>query len=78
MYIVGLTLLVVVKLLDYLDQWKELEESGNVFGMVVMAHLKSIKAKKDSDERLFWKIRLVKMLYDKGYSKEDILNLYNC
>lgn len=66
----------VVKLLDYLDQWKELEESGNVFAIVVMAHLKSIKAKKDPDERLFWKIRLVKMLYNKGYSKEDILNLY--
>ena len=26
--------------------------------------------------RLFWKITLVKLLYKKGYNKEDILNLY--
>jgi len=42
-----------------------------------MAHLKSITTKKGrSDERLVWKIRLVKMLYERGYSKEDIMNLY--
>ena len=66
-----------VKLLDYLDRWAELEESKNPFGVVVMAHLKSITTKKGrSDDRLVWKISLVKMLYERGYSKNDILNLY--
>jgi hypothetical protein len=66
----------VVKLLDYLDIWDELENTANPFGVVVMAHLKSMKTRKGSDDRLLWKIRLVKMLYDRGYTKEDILNLY--
>ncbi|MFH0926707.1 MAG: cytosolic protein [bacterium] len=66
----------IVKLLDYLNKWEELERSNNPFAIVVMAHLKSIQTGKDSDERLFWKITLVKKLYEKGFSKEDILNLY--
>ena len=66
----------MVKLLDYLDRWAELEASTNPFGVVVMAHLASITTKKDDPDRLIWKRRLVRMLYERGYSKEDILNLY--
>ncbi|MFH0926515.1 MAG: cytosolic protein [bacterium] len=65
-----------VKLLDYLKKWEELEKSTNPFGIVVMAHLKSLQTKNNDSERLFWKITLVKRLYEKGYSKEDVLNLY--
>jgi len=67
----------VVKLIDYREKWKDLEESRNPFAVVVMAHLKEMETKKDTDSRLFWKITLVKRLYEKGYGKQDILLLYN-
>ena len=41
-----------------------------------MAHLREMETKQDIDQRLFWKITLVKSLYKKGYSKKDILLLY--
>jgi len=41
-----------------------------------MAHLREMETKQDIDQRLFWKITLVKSLYKKGYSKRDILLLY--
>lgn len=41
-----------------------------------MAHLKEMETKGNVDERLLWKITLVKRLYEKGYSKKDILLLY--
>jgi hypothetical protein len=53
-----------------------LEKSDNPFAIIVMAYLKEIETKKDVDNRLFWKITLVKGLYRKGYGKESILLLY--
>ena len=50
--------------------------SKNPFAVIVMAHLKEMETKGRVDERLFWKITLVKRLYEKGYSKEDVLLLY--
>ncbi|MDQ7031267.1 MAG: hypothetical protein Q9M37_00915 [Desulfonauticus sp.] len=46
------------------------------FAIVVMTHLKEIETRKEIDNRLFWKITLVKALYKKGFSKRDILLLY--
>jgi len=70
----------IVKLIDYKRRWEELEKSDNPFAIIVMAYLmaylKEIETKKDIDNRLFWKITLVKGLYRKGYKKEDILLLY--
>ena len=66
----------IVKVLDYKNRWKELEGSRNPFAVIVMAHLKEMETKEDIDNRLFWKITLVKRLYEKGYSKRDILLLY--
>lgn len=48
----------------------------NPFAIITFAHLKNLETKKNYNEKLFWKIALVKMLYQKGLSKEDILNLY--
>jgi flagellar biosynthesis/type III secretory pathway protein FliH len=50
--------------------------SKNPFAVIVMAHLKELETKGKVDERLFWKVTLVKRLYEKGYSKEDVLLLY--
>ena len=66
----------VVKLLDYFKDWDYLEDSHNPFAVVVMTHLKSLETRKDPDSRLKWKLSLVKRLYRKGYSREDILELF--
>jgi predicted transposase/invertase (TIGR01784 family) len=43
---------------------------------VVMAHLKAIETRKDHSLRKQWKIELTRLLYEKGYSKAAIINLY--
>lgn len=55
---------------------KALESSDNPFAVVVMAHLKSIETRRDPDNRLKWKLSLVKRLYERGYQREDILKLF--
>lgn len=66
----------VVKLLDYETQWSELEQSSNPFAIIVMTHLKAQATYRDEQSRLNWKLSLVKMLYHKGYAREDILELF--
>lgn len=65
----------VVKLLDYQKREQELENSSNPFAIVVLAYLKTRATRKNFDDRFQWKLRLFKMLYERGYSKEDILEL---
>ena len=62
----------VVKVIDYRERWEELERSRNPFAVIVMTHLKELETKGKVNERLFWKVTLVKRLYEKGYSKEDV------
>ena len=66
----------VVKLLDYRERWEELEKSNNPFSVVVMAHLQSQKTRRRPQERFEWKLHLTRMLYERGYSKEEVLGLY--
>jgi hypothetical protein len=66
----------IVKLLDYEKQWKALEESTNPFAVVVMAHLRTQTTSQNPEARLQWKISLIKQLYQKGYSRENILQLF--
>ncbi|MCP4756855.1 MAG: cytosolic protein, partial [Proteobacteria bacterium] len=63
-----------VKVLDYGKDWEKLEQDQNPFAMVVMAHLKAREVK-DGQERKRWKLHLVRLLYEKGYEKQDILDL---
>jgi hypothetical protein len=65
-----------VKLLDYQTKWNQLEASHNPFAVVTMAHLKTQETKRDSNGRKAWKFTLVKRLYERGYSRSDILNLF--
>ena len=65
-----------VKLADYRDRWAELEASNNPFAVVVMAHLKTRETQHDPEHRQFWKFRLIRHLYDRGYARQDILNLF--
>jgi hypothetical protein len=43
---------------------------------VVMAHLKTQETRRDSGSRKVWKLTLVKRLYELGYDRSDILNLF--
>ncbi|MEO1134041.1 MAG: DUF4351 domain-containing protein [Cyanobacteria bacterium J06639_1] len=65
-----------VKLLDYRHRWEALEASQNPFAIVVMAHLKAQATRTDTDERKRWKFSLTRSLYERGYSRQDIFNLY--
>jgi len=65
-----------VKLLDYADNWQELENSNNPFATVVMAHLKTQQTRSTPAERKSWKFQLIRRLYDLGLQEQDIRNLY--
>ena len=66
----------VAKLLDYEADWENLEQSPNPFGVVVMAHLKTKATQRDPENRLQWKLRLVRGLYEREYRREDIVELF--
>lgn len=65
----------VVKLLDYLGRWEELESSCSPFAAVVMAHLKAQETQKDDEGRKRWKLRLARGLYERGFTRRDVINL---
>ncbi|NEO11989.1 DUF4351 domain-containing protein [Moorena sp. SIO3E8] len=67
----------MVKLLDYKQQWPELEQSANPFATVIMAHLKAVDTRSDGQQRKIWKMALTRRLYEQGYQRQDILNLYH-
>jgi hypothetical protein len=59
----------IIKLLDY--EWETLESSDNPFAVVVMAHRKT-----QAPDRLQWKLHLIKGLYQRGYSRQDIIKIF--
>ena len=66
----------VVKLTDYQARWAQLDRSDNPFATIVMAHLKTKATRRDPQARLVWKLSLVKRLYEKGYERHDIVELF--
>jgi hypothetical protein len=66
----------IVKLLDWRDRIDALESSNNLFAIVVLAHLKVMETKGNVEQRKAWKFRLTKMLYERGYERQQILDLY--
>src|SRR5581483_3140495 len=65
-----------VKLLDYAARAAELERSKNPFAHVVLAHLKALETRHDPRDRRAWKFRLVRGLYERGFGKEDVRQLF--
>ncbi|MBW4558285.1 MAG: Rpn family recombination-promoting nuclease/putative transposase [Trichormus sp. ATA11-4-KO1] len=66
----------IVKLLDYEARWLELEQSDNSFAVLVMAHLRTQATTQDLAGRLRWKLSLIKRMYELGYSKDKISQLF--
>jgi len=64
-----------VKLLDWWGRWAELESSDNRFALVVMAQLEA-KAGAAAEERKAAKYRMVRLMYERGFSRSDILELF--
>ncbi len=66
----------VIKLRDYSAKWAELERDTNPFALVVMAHVQTRATRHDPERRLQGKMRLVRLLYSRGYDRDDILELF--
>ena len=65
----------VEKLLDWHARWAELEANPNPFALVVMAHLEAQESK-DGATRNGWKLHLVRLLYGRGYTRQQILEIF--
>lgn len=65
-----------MKLWEYNRRWAELEKDPNPFALVVMAHLKTKATRGNARERLSWKVKLVRELYERGYERNDVLELF--
>jgi hypothetical protein len=67
----------MVKLIDWdtPEHWPTLETSDNPFALVVMAQIRA-KATQDAETRKAWKFRLIRLMYDRGYARKDILELF--
>jgi hypothetical protein len=66
----------VVKLLDYQARADLLERDKNPFAVVVLAQLKAMETKQAPQTRWQWKLRLIKGLYDRGLSGEQVRQLF--
>ncbi|MFM9964729.1 MAG: cytosolic protein [Planctomycetaceae bacterium] len=64
------------KLLDFNERWSDLEQSQNRIAVVVMAHLKAKETTRDPNSRLRWKTQLVRFLFERGWTRQDILELF--
>jgi hypothetical protein len=65
-----------VKLLDYQIQTEFLETSDNPFAVVVLAHLQAQATRKDSQQRKQAKLALMRQLYERGYNRQQVLDLF--
>jgi hypothetical protein len=67
----------MVKLIDWdtPERWPELETSDNPFALVVMAQIRA-KARTDAETRKAWKFRLIRLMYERGYERKTILELF--
>ena len=62
-----------VKLVDYKE--KHLLENKNLFALVTLAVKYSLKSKTDEEMRAKFIRKLIKLMINRGYNKEDIANL---
>lgn len=66
----------VVKLLDYQDRLAELEQHPNPFAWVVIAHLKAKATQGNMRRRQREKMRLARLLFERGYNREQVIDLF--
>ncbi len=67
----------VAKLTDYEDQLDELLASDNAFGWITAAHILTQKTRTEDKERYNAKLRLLRILYERHWDKQRVINLFN-
>jgi hypothetical protein len=63
------------KLINWRGREAELEASANPFAQVVRAHLRALDTRQDPASRRSYKLALVKGLYQRGWTSEDVRQL---
>jgi hypothetical protein len=66
----------MVKLLDFQGREAELKASDNPFAIVVRAHLSALATRANPVARKEQKLQLAAELYERGYSRKDVLELF--
>ena len=64
----------IIKLIDYKEE--TLAASLNPFAIVVIGYLQAKKTTNNGEERLEKKLEIVKSMYEKGYERETVLQLF--
>jgi hypothetical protein len=64
------------KLLDFQAQMDTLATNNNPFALVVLAHLQATATRKDNQRRQQVKFTLVRLLYERGYNRQQVLALF--
>jgi hypothetical protein len=64
------------KVADWRGREEELEREANPFAGFVLAHLKTVETDDAPADRLSWKLRIVKRLYDRGMSGPEIVQMF--
>jgi hypothetical protein len=65
-----------VKLLDFANDLEALEKNANPFAALVLAHLQTLATQGDPPNRRQWKLRVVKGLYERNWSEQDVGQLF--
>lgn len=66
----------VAKLTDYQSLLDELLASYNPFAILTAAHFLTKRTKHDMNERLQVKLKLAKLLYQKGWDKQEVIEFF--
>ncbi len=66
----------VAKLTDYDGIEDELLASDNAFGLITAAHILTRQTRKQHQERYEAKVRLVRILYERHWDKQRVINLF--
>lgn len=65
----------VIKLSDYDERVEELEKLENPFAAVILAHLMTLKTANRPLDRYQWKLRILRALYRRGISPNQLRQL---
>jgi hypothetical protein len=66
----------VAKLLDFMGQEAVLQASDNPFALITRAHLAMLQTRQDAASRLTRKVGLVRELYVRGMSRDEVLEFF--
>ena len=67
----------VAKLTDYAEKVDELLASDNAFGLITVAHILTQQTRKQYQERYEAKLRLVRLLYQRQWDKQRVIDLFS-